>query len=115
MAETGRRPRRRVGEIERSVRRQLKSVDSSGMRLTLKPMAVLLARAIDLYTAQLGAVDEDGKTAAISPAQLSVITKAHSELRATMRELLEVGGDVGAGDGSEQSSLPAPVWNPAQS
>lgn len=95
-------PRRRAGQMERQVRKDLRGMGSldTGVRGSLAQAALILARAIDAYSDQMGAA-----------AQLSAIAKAIQELRTTLAALMEKTDD-------EHPDAPAgdstPVWDAAE-
>lgn len=73
--------RRRAGDVERAVRRDLRQLDgeAKSRRATMIELALVLARALDARAAAEG-----------SPA---VLAKLVQELRAVMGRLMEVKGD----------------------
>jgi hypothetical protein len=87
-----------VGPVESSVRRDLDRLGKldEGVRGSLAQMALRMARAYDQYAG----------------ADLTKLSRANQELRATLQAMTEVGDD---GDDDPSARLPSPVRNGAES
>lgn len=94
------RVRRRVGTIERATRARIRALgkldDDQSVHAA---MALQMATAIDSFSLSI-----------TTAAQLSALTKAHADLRATMKILREGGADDGGGGADAGTGLPPPGY-----